>query len=178
MYNQLLDCKSRKKFRKKRRQRGKSAFLRKIRRLHQNQETAEKIALQKSYFYPNTYQALLSKSESVKFSLIHKWKIFFTDKSVNFHWLNQLKKYFSLLNQSIFTEIISEIWLIYSNLFLAIWIRQISLIISRFLLIQIYIVGFINRYWYGGVKCSSYINQCVSSLIIMRKQLKSNCSVV
>ena len=64
----------------------------------------------------------------------------------NFHWLNQWfafslihqwKKYFSLPNQSIFTEIISEIWLIYSNLVLAIWISQISLIISRFWLIQI-----------------------------------------
>ena len=53
----------------------------------------------------------------------------FTDSSV--------KKYFSLSNQSTFTEIISEIWLIYSNLFLAIWISQISLIISRFWLIQI-----------------------------------------
>ena len=53
----------------------------------------------------------------------------------NFHWSNQWKKYFSLSNQSIFTEIISEIWLIYSNLFLAIWISQISLIISRFWLI-------------------------------------------
>ena len=65
---------------------------------------------------------------------------------LNFHWLNQLfafslihqwKKYFLLSNQSIFTEIISEIWLIYSNLFLAIWVSQISLIISRFWLIQI-----------------------------------------
>ena len=64
-------------------------------------------------------------------------KIFFTAKSVNFHWLNQWKKYFLLLNQLISTEVISEIWLIYSNLFLAIWISQISLIISRFWLIQI-----------------------------------------
>ena len=64
----------------------------------------------------------------------------------NFHWLNQKfvfslihqwKKYFSLLNQLISTEVMSEIWLIYSNLFLAIWISQISLIISRFWLIQI-----------------------------------------
>ena len=46
--------------------------------------------------------------------------------------LNQLiftcslvEKYFSLLNQLISTEVISEIWLIYSNLFLAIWISQI-----------------------------------------------------
>ena len=99
---------------------------------------------------------LLSKSESVEFSLIESviclltdwisnlpfhWfisaKIFFTDKSVNFHWLNPWNKYFSLLNQLISTEVISEIWLIYSNLLLAIWIRQISLIITRFWLIQI-----------------------------------------
>ena len=75
-------------------------------------------------------------------------KIFFTLKSVNFHWFNSEKNIFhcqisqfSLSNQSIFTEIISEIWLIYSNLFLAIWIRQISLLISRFWLIQIYRVN-------------------------------------
>ena len=64
----------------------------------------------------------------------------------NFHWLNQWfafslnhqwKQYFPLLNQFIFTEVISEIWLFRSNLFLAIWISQISLIISRFLLIHI-----------------------------------------
>ena len=59
-------------------------------------------------------------------------KIFFTYKSVNFHQLNQWKKYFLLLNQLISTEVISEIWLIYSNLLLANWINQISLIISRF----------------------------------------------
>ena len=70
------------------------------------------------------------------FSLIHQWKNIFTVKSVNFHWFIS-EKYFSLSNQSIFTEIISGIWLIYSNLFLAIWICQISLIISRFWLIQI-----------------------------------------
>ena len=64
-------------------------------------------------------------------------KIFFTVKLVNFNWLNQWKKYFSLLNQFIFTKVISEIWLIYSNLFLAIWNSQISLIISIFWLIQI-----------------------------------------
>ena len=72
---------------------------------------------------------LLSKSESVKFSLIESVICLLTDSSV--------KKYFSLLNQLIFTEVISELWLIYSNLFLVIWISQISLIISRFLLIQI-----------------------------------------
>ena len=55
---------------------------------------------------------LLSKSESVKFSLIESVICLFTD-------------YFS------------ENWLIYSNLFLAIWISQISLMISRFWLIQI-----------------------------------------
>ena len=46
-------------------------------------------------------QVVLSKSESVKFSLIESVICLFTDSSV--------KKYFSLLNQSIFTEIISEI---------------------------------------------------------------------
>ena len=44
---------------------------------------------------------LLSKSESVKFSLIESVIYLFTDSSV--------KKYFSLSNQSIFTEITSEI---------------------------------------------------------------------
>ena len=44
---------------------------------------------------------VLSKSESVKFSLIESMICLFTDSSVN--------KYFSLLNQSIFAEIISEI---------------------------------------------------------------------
>ena len=44
---------------------------------------------------------------------------------------------FSLLNQLIFTEAISRILLIYSNLFLAIWISQISLMISRVWLIDI-----------------------------------------
>ena len=71
----------------------------------------------------------LSKSESVKFSLIESVICLFNDSSV--------QKYFSLSNQLIYTEVISEIWLIYSNLFLAIWISQISLIISRFWLIQI-----------------------------------------
>ena len=67
---------------------------------------------------------LLSKSELVKFSLIESVICLFTDSSV--------KKYFLLLNQLIFTEIIREILLIYSNLLLAIGISQISLIISRF----------------------------------------------
>ena len=44
---------------------------------------------------------LLSKSESVKFSLIESVICFFSDSSV--------KKYFSLSNKSVFTEIISEI---------------------------------------------------------------------
>ena len=72
---------------------------------------------------------ILSKSESVKFSLIESVICFFTDSSV--------KKYFSLLNQLIFTDssvkkniFHSEIGLIYSNLFLAIWISQISLILT------------------------------------------------
>ena len=88
-----------------------------------------KILLTKKKFKNFLHYILLSKSESVKFSLIKSVIYLFTDSSV--------KKYFSLSNQSVFTEIISEIWLIYSNLFLAIWISQISLIISRFLLIQI-----------------------------------------
>ena len=46
-------------------------------------------------------QKQLSKSESVKFSLIESVICLFTDSSV--------KKYLSLLNQLIFTEIISEI---------------------------------------------------------------------
>ena len=53
----------------------------------------------------------------------------FTDSSV--------KTIFSLLNQLLFTEVISKIWLIHSNLFVAILIGQISLIISRFWLIQV-----------------------------------------
>ena len=61
---------------------------------------------------------VLSKSESVKFSLIESVICLFTDSSVKkyFSLLNQLiftdspvKKYFLLSNQSIFTEIISEI---------------------------------------------------------------------
>ena len=92
------------------------------------------------------WDLVLSKPESVKFSLIESVIRLFTDSSVKkyFSLLNQLiftdqsvKKYFSLSNQLIFTEVISEIWLIYSYLFLAIWISQISLIISRFWLIQI-----------------------------------------
>ena len=76
----------------------------------------------------------------------------------NFHWLNQWfafsliyqrNKYFSLLNQLIFTEVISEIWLIHSNLFLAIWISEISLIISRFWLIQ-----FREKHVEIGTSCS------------------------
>ena len=63
------------------------------------------------------------------FSLIHQRKnIFHCEIS---------GKIFSPLYHLIFTEAISEIWLIYSNLFLAIWISQISLIISRFWLIHI-----------------------------------------
>ena len=53
--------------------------------------------LQKAY----GESTLLSKSESVKFSLIESMIYLFTDSSV--------KKSFSLLNQLIFTEIISEI---------------------------------------------------------------------
>ena len=88
----------------------------------------------------------LSKSESVKFSQI-EWVIcLFTDSPVKKYisLFNQLivtdwisGKKISLLNQLIFIEAISGIWLIYSNLFVAIWISQISLIISRFWLIHI-----------------------------------------
>ena len=49
-----------------------------------------------------------------------------------------MEEILSLLNQLIFTEAISEFWLIYSNLILAIWISQILLIISRFWLIHFY----------------------------------------
>ena len=88
----------------------------------------------------------LSKSEPVKFSLIESVICLFTDSSA--------KKYFSLLNLLIFTdESVKKIFVtvksvnfhwnnqwnltVYSNLFLAIWISQILLIISRFWLIQI-----------------------------------------
>ena len=47
------------------------------------------------------YIHTLSKSESVEFSLIESVICLFTDSSV--------KKYFSLTNQLIFTEVISEI---------------------------------------------------------------------
>ena len=93
------------------------------------------------------WACLLSKSESIKFSLIESViclftdssveKIFFTVKSVNFHWKGvskrkdyheNFKSHFSLkINTSsniYFTEIISEFWLIYSNLFLPIWISH------------------------------------------------------
>ena len=88
---------------------------------------SNKFIFKKNLFHSSIY--LLSKSESVKFSLIESVTCLFTDSPV--------KKYFSLSNQLIFTEIISEIWLIYSNLFLAISISKISLKISRFWLIQI-----------------------------------------
>ena len=78
---------------------------------------------------------ILSRRET--FNCINIEKIFFTVKLINSHWSNQLEKYISLLNQLIFTESISEIWLINSNLFLAIWISQISLLISRSWLIHI-----------------------------------------
>ena len=71
------------------------------------------------------------------FSLIHQLKNIF---HCSISWLSlieSVEKIISLLNQLIFTDEISGIWLIYSNLFLAIWISQISLIISRFWLIHI-----------------------------------------
>ena len=92
----------------------------------------------KLFFYkrwPTTF--LLSKSESVKFSLIESGKFSLIESVICLFTDSSVRKYFSLSNQSIFTEIISEIWLIYSNLFLAIWISEISSIISRSWLIQI-----------------------------------------
>ena len=62
--------------------------------------------------------------ESDKWTFLLLKQSFFTDSSA--------EKYFQLLNQLIFTEIISEFRLIRSSLFLAIWNSQISLIISRF----------------------------------------------
>ena len=70
--------------------------------------------------------------------LIHQRKKYFS-------LLNELiltevisEKIFLLLNKLIFTELISEIQLINSNLFLTIRMSQISLIISRFLLIHVH----------------------------------------
>ena len=64
--------------------------------------TISQILERKFYlFSTQTCRNLLSKSESVKFSLIESVVCVSTDSSV--------KKYFSLPNQSIFTEIISEI---------------------------------------------------------------------
>ena len=98
-----------------------------------------------SRFFVFAWFLLISKSNSVKFSLIESVICLFTDSSV--------KKYFSLSNQSI-----------YSNLFLAIWISQISLIISRFRLIQIYRVCkshgksqgpfLVDKYWPIWLKLS------------------------
>ena len=100
----------------------------------------------------------------------------------NFHWLNQWKKYFSPSNQSIFTEIVSEIWLIYSKLFLAISISQFSLIISRFWLIhqwkkyfslsnQSIFTEIISEIWliYSNLFLAIWISQI--SLIISRFRL-------
>ena len=53
------------------------------------------------------------------FTLIESVICLSTDSSV--------EKYFPLSNQLLFTKVISEIWLINNNLFLAIWISQISL---------------------------------------------------
>ena len=97
-----------------------------------------------SYFITNLN--ILSKSESVKFSLIQTVICIFTDspvkrifstvKSVNFDWFMSGKIFVTVKSVN-FAEVISEIWLIRSNLFLTIWISQILLIISRFWLIQI-----------------------------------------
>ena len=76
------------------------------------------------------HELVLSKSESVKFLLIDSVlclftdspveNIYFTVKSVDLSLMESVEKIFSLLNQLIFTKAISEIWQIYSNLFLAI----------------------------------------------------------
>ena len=66
-----------------------------------NYERYEKIFPHKIIHVKKLYKfTLLSKSESVKFSLIESVICLFTDSSV--------KKYFSLSNQSIFTEVISK----------------------------------------------------------------------
>ena len=93
------------------------------------------------------------------FSLIHQWKGYF-------QLLNQLnltdswvEKYFSLLNQLILTEVISEIWLIRSNLFLTIWISKISLIISRFWLIKVQRVSKSTKIFGWNKQIFDWINQ-------------------
>ena len=56
--------------------------------------------------YYGIWYTILSKFESVKFSLNDQWKIFFIIKSIIFHWLlpwkliySPVKKYFSMFNQ-------------------------------------------------------------------------------
>ena len=66
-----------------------------------------------------TFILFLTKSESVKFSLIESVICFFTDPSVetifstvisvNFHWLISENNIFPLINQILFTEVTSEI---------------------------------------------------------------------
>ena len=53
-----------------------------------------------------------------------------TKKILLYNLFFQVKKYFSLINQLIFTDWISEMRLIHSNHFLAIWISHILLIQS------------------------------------------------
>ena len=109
--------------------------------------TPRMVCCGKNDTWPSNVQTMgRTLAESVQFSLIESVICLFADSSMKiyFLWLNQLiftdssvEKYFSRLNQIIFIGVISEIWLILSNLFLAIWISQISLIISRFWLIQV-----------------------------------------
>ena len=123
----------------------------------------------------------LYKSESVEFSLIESVICLFTDSFVQkyFPLTNQLiftdwiskKKYYSLLNQLISTEVISEIWLIYSNLFLAVRISQISLIISRFSLIQIQRVVELGKFhWFLCGKLITF-----ETVIFYYKSVSSYC---
>ena len=96
------------------------------------------------------------------FPLIHQWKNIFHCLISWLSLIETVEKIFSLWNQLIFTEAISGIWLIYSNLFLAIWISQISRIISRFRLIHIQRTVYIPVYSFSTptLKCDSKIKFC------------------
>ena len=106
-------------------------------------------------FKRRTERVTLSISESVKFSLIEPVICIFIDSSVNKIFFTDCirEKYVSLLNQLISIEYFSEIWLIRSKFFLAIWISQISLIIGRFWLIQIWRAP--NLHFLGSVDFQS-----------------------
>ena len=88
-------------------------------------------------FLENIFHSIMKR---LKWIIQSRYIILLSISESNIHCLNQwfaCDKYFSWLNHLIFTEVISETWLIHSNLFLAIWINKISLIISIFWLIQI-----------------------------------------